>query len=73
MQDTTEKPLKPLTGGNIRPFDKVSITYVLDTFAEMGSVEEVHPALAEKLVKAGKAEYTDKADADMAKTKKKDK
>lgn len=61
-QEITEKTQGPLAKDEIRPYDKVKIKWLLGTHfpgGTAGTEEEVHPAFAEKMVDAGKAEYSD--------------
>lgn len=64
MQDKSE--MKPLESKEkIRPYDKVKIRW---TFGELaGKTTEEHPALAEKMALAGKAEYVDASKAPKGK------
>jgi len=50
---------KALTGGKVRPKSKVKVLFVNSPFygGRPYAIEEVHPALAAKLVENGKAEY----------------
>ena len=59
-QEYNEKMAKPLTGGLVRPKDKVTVYSTdKDPFHKDGEAFQVHRALAEKLIAAGKV--TDKA------------
>lgn len=56
--------------GVIRPYDKVTIEWTKDSaFKKKGASEEVHPALAEKLVEAGKAKVIDVSEDTSGKAK----
>lgn len=62
MQEKTDKVLTPdseLKDGKVRPGSKVKITFLDSRFHPVPYYqEEVHPALAKKLVDEGKAEYS---------------
>jgi hypothetical protein len=45
----------PLKDGEVRPFDTTTVYATAKSGMAVGSPMEVHPALAEKLVKSGKA------------------
>lgn len=58
-QEKTDKTIDPIAtdptneGKKVRPFDKVWITWTMGELA--GQSTEEHPALAEKMIAAGKA------------------
>ncbi len=53
MQDLTK--VKPLDKDKVRPFDTVTIEFYGSAYHKDGATDDVHPLLAEKLIKAGKA------------------
>lgn len=60
-QEPTKETLAPLTDETlVRPYDEVEIKWVNSAYHKAGTLERVHPLLAEKLVARSLAEYPKK-------------
>lgn len=60
-QEITEKTIAPLEEGSdkVRPYDKVKVYSAgKNKHSKAGTLLEVHPLLADSLIKAGKASKT---------------
>jgi hypothetical protein len=63
-QEQTDKTIttanvKKRSDGKVRPFDTVEVRWLDSQFHAANTTEKIHPALAEKMVAKGIAEYVD--------------